>query len=162
MLHESITYDPQPEYQLYTTAKRYWLPEFDAYRDDPDALTLLVLHSTSFHKETWEPSLEHLFKLASCQGPLGVEQDCGLLANGNERGGKGLGCGKKRVPVKIREAWSLDCPNHGEAAVLNEEALKLPENLNNCAYGVPPRVSFFFSFPFRFFDHWQKKQPLTC
>lgn len=25
--------------------------------------------------------------------------------------------------VKVREAWSIECPNHGDAAVLNEDAL---------------------------------------
>ncbi|KZT28074.1 alpha/beta-hydrolase, partial [Neolentinus lepideus HHB14362 ss-1] len=30
----------------------------------------------------------------------------------------------KRAGTKIKEAWSVDCPNHGDAAVLNEELLK--------------------------------------
>lgn len=63
-----------------------------------DALTLLCLHGTSFHKESWEPTLEKIFDLASLGGP-----------------------------VRIREAWTLDCPNHGASAVLNEAVLQTPE-----------------------------------
>jgi len=98
MLHEAIIYPPQPDvYPLYITAKRYWLPEFTAHWADPDALTLVVLHSTSFHKETWEPSLVRLF-WETC-----LNKDS--AAN----------------PVKIREAWAIDCPNHGQSAPLNEQ-----------------------------------------
>lgn len=106
MLEQSITYPPQPGYPLYITAKRYWLPAFDACSKDPDALTLIFLHSTSFHKETWEPVMEQVFKLAS------------------QNGG----------PVKIREAWALDCPNHGESGQLNEIALQRLDFFRECAY----------------------------
>jgi hypothetical protein len=30
-----------------------------------------------------------------------------------------------RKPFKIRDMWAIDAPNHGDAAVLNETALKL-------------------------------------
>ena len=39
---------------------------------------------------------------------------------------------KKGVMVKIKEAWAIDCPNHGEAAALNEEMLMRPEYSNHC------------------------------
>ncbi|KIJ59413.1 hypothetical protein HYDPIDRAFT_190512 [Hydnomerulius pinastri MD-312] len=61
MLQRQIILKPDAKYPLHITAKQYWLPEFNANWEDPDALTLIVLHSTSFHKETWEPALEHLF-----------------------------------------------------------------------------------------------------
>ncbi|KAL0948892.1 hypothetical protein HGRIS_009008 [Hohenbuehelia grisea] len=95
MLQESITYPPSDGYPFYILAKRYWLPAFEANASDPEALTLILLHSTSFHKEAWEPSLEDLFQLAS-----------------------------RQKTVKIREAWTLDCPNHGDAAQLNDEVFK--------------------------------------
>lgn len=49
-------------------------------------------------KETWEPVIEELFKL--------------------DVGGK-----IKFGSPLIREAWALDCQNHGEAGILNAEVL---------------------------------------
>ncbi|KAG5637908.1 hypothetical protein H0H81_002736 [Sphagnurus paluster] len=95
MQADAVKDGPRDGYPLATTAKRYWLPELAANADDPDALTLVLLHSTSFHKETWEPSLEKLLKLSAQQGSR----------------------------VSIREAWAIDCPNHGEAGHLNERSL---------------------------------------
>lgn len=109
MLIQSITDLPRDGYPLHVTAKRYWIPEFEANASDPDALTLVLLHSTSFHKETWEPTLEQVFRLAAETGST----------------------------VKIREAWSLDCPNHGESVRLNEKELAQPGFQNNCT--VDPR-----------------------
>ena len=107
MIHSQVVIlAPGDGYPLHTTAKRYWLPEQESYSYDPSALTLILLHATSFHKETWEPSLEQLFKLSSQSGSV----------------------------VKIREAWTLDCPNHGASSQLNEKALMQPEFHNNCAF----------------------------
>lgn len=99
MREESVTYAPSRDYPLYLTAKRYWLPSFEANASDPAALTLLCLHATSFHKETWMPTLDALFTLASA------------------------GSSK----VKIREAWCLDCPNHGASGQLNADILLQPQ-----------------------------------
>ncbi|KAJ6590066.1 Alpha/beta hydrolase family-domain-containing protein [Mycena vulgaris] len=93
---QSYVFDPRPRYPLLITAKRYWDPA-SPHRDDPDALTLVFTHGTGFHKEMYEPTLEDLHRL--------------IL----QRGGGG---------PKIREAWAVDAPNHGDAAVLNEEALR--------------------------------------
>ncbi|KIK55964.1 hypothetical protein GYMLUDRAFT_47432 [Collybiopsis luxurians FD-317 M1] len=100
MLEESVTYPPRDGYPLFLTAKRYWLPQFEAYNNDPEAWTLILLHSTASHKESWEPTLERIF--------LSV-----LNGRPNE--------------VKIREAWCLDCPNHGASGHLNERVLQTPE-----------------------------------
>ncbi|KAJ7721143.1 Alpha/beta hydrolase fold-1 [Mycena metata] len=105
MLEESVTYPPSGNYPLYLTAKHYWQPAFEANSSDPAALTLLFLHAASFHKETWMPTLEALFALASSKGS----------------------------PVKIREAWCLDCPNHGASGQLNGTTLLQPE-FNNCTF----------------------------
>src|SRR6266481_6841892 len=106
MFGQSVTYKPRNGYPFYITAKRYCsqLPESGA--DDADALTMILLHGTGFHKETWEPSLEHLFDLASC--------------------GDGV--------VKIREAWAIECPNHGASAQLNESMLQQPAYRHNCMW----------------------------
>ncbi|PPR04917.1 hypothetical protein CVT24_007161 [Panaeolus cyanescens] len=73
MLHETITLPPDADSPLYIVAKRYWMPGTGIDDAGPSqsemgraiaaqALTLVFLHSTSFHKETWEPALEDLFQ----------------------------------------------------------------------------------------------------
>ncbi|KAF4616073.1 hypothetical protein D9613_011338 [Agrocybe pediades] len=99
MLSESYVLPGSPDYPLAIAAKRYWATEFEGNATVPTAQTLILLHSTSFHKETWEPTLEDLFQFAS------------------RHGSKNL----------IREAWSIDCPNHGESGHLNHRALSQSE-----------------------------------
>jgi hypothetical protein len=77
--------------------KRYWVPEFES--KDADAATLVLAHATGFHKELWEPVLEELYDQMAVSSRT-----------------------NSSVP-KIRDAWAIDCPNHGESAVLNEETL---------------------------------------
>ncbi|KAJ3761957.1 hypothetical protein EV360DRAFT_36725 [Lentinula raphanica] len=60
-------------------------------------LVLLIAHGTGYHKEHWEPTIEHLFVLDS-QHP-------------------------SRTP-RIRECWAIDAQNHGEAALLNEQVIR--------------------------------------
>ncbi|KAF8878112.1 Alpha/beta hydrolase fold-1 [Infundibulicybe gibba] len=90
---QSYVFNPQPNYPLLTTAKRYWK---EAKSHDPEALTLIFAHGTGFHKEQWEPTIEDLYTIFG---------DAGGVTN-------------------IREVWSIDAPNHGDAAVLNEHALQ--------------------------------------
>ncbi|EJD00762.1 uncharacterized protein FOMMEDRAFT_157868 [Fomitiporia mediterranea MF3/22] len=71
------------------------------FEDREEALTLIFLHSTGFFKEIWEPTLEELLK-----------------------------CVASQRPAIIREVWAIECPNHGQSAVLNEATLQLPENQN--------------------------------
>jgi hypothetical protein len=97
MLEEAITYPPRDGYPLFLTAKRYWLPEFEQNANDSSAWTLILLHATASHKESWEPTLESIFQ-------------CAVKGN-----------------VNIREAWCLDCPNHGASGHLNERILQAPE-----------------------------------
>ncbi|KAH8115696.1 Alpha/beta hydrolase fold-1 [Phellopilus nigrolimitatus] len=101
----SVALDPDDVYPLHITAKRYTLPALEAPEDVPGALTLILLHSTGFHKEIWEPTLQELFSFLT-------------LRSGTPG-------------ALVREAWSIECPNHGESAVLNETALLLPDNHNN-------------------------------
>ncbi|KAG2064661.1 alpha/beta-hydrolase [Suillus decipiens] len=91
---------PDKHYPLYITAKKYWLPEFEAHWDDEQAITLILLHSTSFHKETWQPTLECIFQCSSA-----YSRNLSKL-------------------LKIKCAWAIDCPNHGVSAALNDDALR--------------------------------------
>ncbi|KAG2153451.1 Alpha/beta hydrolase fold-1 [Suillus bovinus] len=92
--------EPDQHYPLYITAKKYWLPEFEAHWDDKEAVTLVLLHSTSFHKETWQPTLERIFQRSSAH------------SRNSSRS------------LKIKCAWAIDCPNHGVSAALNDDALR--------------------------------------
>ncbi|KZT40162.1 hypothetical protein SISSUDRAFT_539707 [Sistotremastrum suecicum HHB10207 ss-3] len=59
-----------------------------------DGYTLVFAHGTAYHKEHWEPEIERLFELS------------------------------RNSDYPIREAWSIDCPNHGDAGVLNAKVLQ--------------------------------------
>jgi len=82
----------------------HWKPDYplalaakryqDPSSSKSDGYTLVFAHGTGFHKEQWEPTIKHLFNLSR---------------------------NSSRFPV--REAWSVDCPNHGDSATLNEELL---------------------------------------
>lgn len=100
--------DPRPDYPLLITAKRYWIPALSS--NHPDALTLVLAHGTGYHKEQWEPTIEHIYE---------------HLAAG-------------KTGVRIRDVWSIDCPNHGEAAVLNEQTLKWGYHI--CLFGLSRRA----------------------
>ncbi|OCH87169.1 alpha/beta-hydrolase [Obba rivulosa] len=93
---KSYICDPRPHYPLLITAKRYWHPDQDP-SEDLDSLTLILAHGTGYHKEQWEPTIEDLYEILRSRGT---------------------------GAPKVREVWSIDCPNHGEAAVLNEKVLQ--------------------------------------
>ncbi|KAJ7185421.1 alpha/beta-hydrolase [Mycena filopes] len=74
-------------------------------------LVLVLAHSVGTHKETWTPVIEYLFELQR-KAPSGVS---------------------------IAEIWSGDSPNHGEAAGINETALReRPRGFSGyeCARGI--------------------------
>ncbi|KAH7930373.1 hypothetical protein BV22DRAFT_1109402 [Leucogyrophana mollusca] len=106
MLDRQVTYKHDEGYPLDITARRYWLPEFETHAQDPEALTFILLHSTSFHKETWQPTVEHLFERILAQS-------------------------QPARRLKVKCAWAIECPNHGESAQLNEEALQHPPFYRN-------------------------------
>ncbi|KAG7451534.1 uncharacterized protein BT62DRAFT_927244 [Guyanagaster necrorhizus] len=91
---QPYVFDPRPNYPLVSTLKRYWKPS-SPYLEDEDALTLIFAHGSGFHKEQWEPTIEDLFSFIEVHGGL-----------------------------NIREVWSIDASNHGDAAILNEEVLR--------------------------------------
>ncbi|KAF8346161.1 Alpha/beta hydrolase fold-1 [Amanita rubescens] len=64
--------------------------------DNSEGLTLLFAHCIGSHKEQWEPTINQIFHRQQ----------------------------HKDAAHRVREAWSFDWQNHGDAAVLNREALK--------------------------------------
>lgn len=111
MLVGSYTIPPSSDYPYFTTAKRYyWLPETDdCAQSDREGYTLIVLHSTSFHKEIWEPVLQILYTLISERSHLGRSGARNKTSN---------------TANIIKETWAIECPNHGESAYLNLRAWK--------------------------------------
>ncbi|TFY73930.1 hypothetical protein EWM64_g10083 [Hericium alpestre] len=95
---ESFIFDPRPHFPLLISVKRYWSPGFES--TDEDAITLVLMHATGSHNESWEPVLEELYSV------------------------NGTASSISKYSFKIREAWAIECPNHGSAAALNEEALR--------------------------------------
>ncbi|KAG5644840.1 hypothetical protein DXG03_007567 [Asterophora parasitica] len=93
ILTQAYTFDPRPHYPLVITAKRYWKAN-SPYLHDPSSLTLVFAHGTGFHKEQWEPTIDDLYELL----------------------------GRNDGMVKVREMWTIDAPNHGDAAILNEKS----------------------------------------
>lgn len=105
------TVPPQSGYPFHLTAKRYRFNGCEPQH--PDALTLLLLHSTSFNKEVYEPTLDELalrLIYSAASGP------------------------------KIKEAWVVECPNHGESAILNQQLLKQPQYEDYCTSLRPPTL----------------------
>ncbi|KAF6754126.1 Alpha/beta hydrolase fold-1 [Ephemerocybe angulata] len=110
---ETLILPPDGTYPLFITANKYqWRSENrprtkgsgigrGEYDMNTNGLTLVMLHSSSFHKETWEACLETLFSLADASG------------------------------VAVREAWAIECPNHGESAVLNTAFFEVPPYSNH-------------------------------
>ncbi|KAF5369224.1 hypothetical protein D9757_010026 [Collybiopsis confluens] len=64
--------------------------------DNTAGFTLLFAHCIGSHKEQWEPTIERMFHTQN----------------------------SKSSYYQIREAWAFDWQNHGDAARLNEQALK--------------------------------------
>lgn len=112
---QSYVLDPRPHYPLVIPAKRYWKSE-SPFLDDPNALTLIFTHGTGFHKEQWEPTMDDLYEL--------------------------LGTGQR---VKVREMWGIECPNHGDGGILNEEVLKWGYD-PTCKYHLLYIIWFYLTF----------------
>jgi hypothetical protein len=90
-------FDPRPEFPLFVAAKQYWIPQSQS--TDPDAVTLVLAHGTSFLNEHWEPVIEDLYELV-------------------------MNASTFMKSPKIRDIWAIEAPNHGVGAQLNEAVLK--------------------------------------
>ena len=104
VLSKIYVFDPRPHFPLRIVAKRYWIEEPCPDASDhnlpnaqEDALTLVFIPGNGAHKEHWEPTIQRLFE--------------------NQQTAT-------RRPVRFHDMWSLDMPNHGDSAILNEETLQ--------------------------------------
>lgn len=103
------SFDPRPNDRFQASCIRYFIPQScitpstsHLASDDSDAITFILAHGTGFHKEQLGPMLEDLFELL-----IGA-----------------------RGSVKVKDAWVIDAPNHGDSAMLNEKVLPPNEGYN--------------------------------
>ena len=103
VLSKSYVFDPRPRLPFQIVAKRYWVGECPDAIDDgavastrEDVLTPVFLHGSGGHKEQWETIVQRLF-----QNQQSAMQSA----------------------VRFHDMWSIDMPNHGDSAILNEELL---------------------------------------
>ncbi|KAF7356696.1 Alpha/beta-hydrolase [Mycena venus] len=81
---------------LTLTFKRYRpLPASGTKCPNATRVALVFVHCIGTHKETWAPVIEYLYQFQS-------SASCSVI---------------------IAEAWSMDLPNHGEAAAINQKIL---------------------------------------
>jgi hypothetical protein len=120
VLSKSYVFDPRPRLPFRIAAKRYWIGERPAGSDRDnfsktreDVLTLVFTCGNGGHKEHWEPTIQRLFE--------------------NQKTAS-------QMTVRFHDMWSLDMPNQGDSAVLNEEILRWGHD--TCKIHV-----FFFSRP---------------
>ncbi|KAL4256581.1 AB hydrolase superfamily protein [Pleurotus pulmonarius] len=85
-----------PTVSLKFTAKRYRDSSSQPSDLADSALTLLFVHGVGYHKESWEPCVEVILQQFA----------------------------EKDKATRIREAWAIDWYDHGDAALLNRQALK--------------------------------------
>ena len=104
VLSKSYTFDPRPLFPYRIVANRYWIEEFPYATDRDtssktreDVLTLVFMHGNGAHKELGGPMILRLFQ--------------------NEQTAP-------RSSVRFHDMWSLDMPNQGDSAILNEETLR--------------------------------------
>ncbi|KAG8995782.1 hypothetical protein FRB93_001064 [Tulasnella sp. JGI-2019a] len=96
MLHSS-TYrlPPSNDHPYVVTAKRYTIGDAGGSgHNASEGITLILGHCIGMFKESWEPVLEDLFEIEA---------------------------GQSSTP--IFEAWSFDCPHHGQDGNINEPVL---------------------------------------
>jgi len=82
-------------FPLQIIAKEYSDPSNDVAASDPSAVTILLAAGIGMTTELWIPMVKALYRLNT-----------------------------KGSVIKVRSVWAIDCPNHGESCVLNEEVLK--------------------------------------
>ncbi|TFK83326.1 alpha/beta-hydrolase [Polyporus arcularius HHB13444] len=77
-------------------------------------LSLVVLHSVASHKETWKPTVEHLFQLQTTA---------------------------PNKAFAVLEVWAMDSPNHARAGVLNAALFKdRPEGVSGIQWARAVQV----------------------
>ncbi|KIL71144.1 hypothetical protein M378DRAFT_182764 [Amanita muscaria Koide BX008] len=88
--------------------------------ENMEGVTLLFTHCIGSHKEQWEPTISRLFRQQ-----------------------------KHKCPAhQIREAWSFDWQSHGDAAVLNREAIRSRSEDCISAYEWASAIAAFLRSPY--------------
>ncbi|KAF9254421.1 hypothetical protein L218DRAFT_968158 [Marasmius fiardii PR-910] len=123
LLCEHFVLDQRSTYPLQVTANRYCLAQDNesSTREGQSSrrpgLTLVFMHAIGSHKEGWEVTIQSLLQRA------------------------------REKNVKIDDVFSIDAPNHGESAVLNEKEFKnlFPDSLSGHAVEYAKAVHTFLT-----------------
>ncbi|KAH7879247.1 uncharacterized protein C8R40DRAFT_1066357 [Lentinula edodes] len=112
--------DNRPAYPLQVLATRYRTQtdiavqyDQDTERDTGSGYTLILLHATGMHKETWEVFIEHLFDYSLRRVSRSSNSTPAPSSHDIDRSG-----------IWIEDVFSIESPNHGESAIVNEQVLK--------------------------------------
>ncbi|KAJ3928375.1 MAG: alpha/beta-hydrolase [Lentinula lateritia] len=112
--------DNRPAYPLQVLATRYRTQtgiavqyDQDTERDTGSGYTLILLHATGMHKETWEVFIEHLF-----------DYSLRRVSRSSDSTPTHSSYDIDRSDIWIEDVFSIESPNHGESAVINEQVLK--------------------------------------
>ena len=104
LLSKNYAFDPRPLFPFRIAAKRYSIEEWPyaidrdtSSKTREDVLTLVFMNGNGGHKELSEPMIQQL-----------IEKQQGAAGR----------------TVRFHDMWSLDMPNQGDSAVLNEETLR--------------------------------------
>ncbi|KAF9530923.1 Alpha/Beta hydrolase protein [Crepidotus variabilis] len=124
---------PSDDYPFYITANRYYTLQWEERsQTDSSALTLIILHSTSFHKEIWEPTLTDFIRLTTKAEDTSISEDQSY---------------KRCRTVNVRDIWAIECPNHGASAQLNLRVKSEPDSGNFSCSKYAEAVHRFLSVP---------------
>lgn len=139
------TVDLSPGLPFCVLGNRYQtdLPRAEGY-------TLILLHATGLHKETFEPLIHALFETSQAAtntvGPKAGASIREIWTIGRQRS-----CRPRALPLHVPPP--LDCPNHGESAVLNHDVLGR-DYADNCQSAQPLRMARLTCFPLAAFRGW--------
>ena len=125
MISTTYTVDLHSGLSLRVLGNRYQLdpPRSSGY-------TLVLLHATGLHKETFEPLIEALFEASSTNGRSNVIREAWAIG---KRGSYNLFAPSFDMPMLS------ECPNHGESAVVNDETLQR-DYADACESGQSPHT----------------------
>lgn len=129
-----------PSSGLWVSSKRYTTLNSTS---NTEGLTLLFTHCNGSHKEEFDTLVALLFAHQNARSSSANDSTTTTTSNTNSSGGSY----QKRPQARIREAWTFDRQNHGDAAVLNARALELREGVASSLEEWAEALKFFIASP---------------
>jgi len=102
MITETLSLPATELFPLQVLATRYRTGDVSVPESVEDGYTLVCMHAVGLHKETWQAVARHLLSSIT-KDSVGRPHYLGHI---------------------IREIYAIECPNHGESALVNKEILQ--------------------------------------